>query len=303
MRRGGLARRYMIVLVALVTGALVTGGAIQLRASYGENQAALVALQHEKAVGAAARIESFVREIERQLAWTAQAQLTACDRGQMNAALEQRRFDAVRLQKHVPPVTDLTYMHADGTERLFVSRLIPDRPCSLIDVSQEPKFLNGRAARTWFGPVYFRKDSEPYMTISVPLGGGGVTAAEVNLKFILDVVNQIKVGKTGLAYVVDAGGALVAHPDISLVLQKTSLADLPQVQPTKSPTPDDDLTLARVLKSMEVLTASSRIPVLAWLVFVEQLLDEAFASVRASASRVMFVVVAGIVLSAVASVV
>ena len=51
MRRGSLARRYLIVLVALVTGALVTGGAIQLRASYLENQAALVALQREKAVG------------------------------------------------------------------------------------------------------------------------------------------------------------------------------------------------------------------------------------------------------------
>src|SRR5687767_12228764 len=123
MRRGGLARRYLIVLVALVTGALVTGGAIQLRASYSENHAALVALQREKAAGAAVRIESFVREIERQLVWTTQPLLGSCEPGQTNPVLEQRRFDAVRLQKHVQPVTDLTYIHAEGTERLFVSRL------------------------------------------------------------------------------------------------------------------------------------------------------------------------------------
>ena len=60
------------------------------------------------------------------------------------------------------------------------------------------------------------------MTIAMPQSGGGVTVAEVNLKFIWDVVSQIKVGKAGLAYVVDRNGALIAHPDISLVLQKTT---------------------------------------------------------------------------------
>src|SRR2546422_6159811 len=50
-------------------------------------------------------------------------------------------------------------------------------------------------SRIFYGPVYFRKESEPYMTIA--LGGGpsaGVTVAEVNLKFIWDVVSQIKIG-------------------------------------------------------------------------------------------------------------
>src|SRR6185503_17201688 len=156
MRRSGLARRYLVVLVALVTGALVTGGAIQLRASYLENQAALVALQREKALGAAARIEAFVRDIERQLGWTT----------------------------HAPPITELTYIDGNGREQLFVSRLIPDRRRSGLDASQEPRFRETRGGRAWFGPVYFRKDSEPYMTIAAPLTGGGVAAADVNLKFI-----------------------------------------------------------------------------------------------------------------------
>ena len=38
------------------------------------------------------------------------------------------------------------------------------------------------------------KGSEPYMVMALPVSGGGVTAADVNLKFILDVVSQIKVG-------------------------------------------------------------------------------------------------------------
>ena len=57
----------------------------------------------------------------------------------------------------------------------------------------------------------------------------GVTVAEVNLKLIWDVINALKVGKGGYAYVVDGQGRLIAHPDISLVLRDTDLSQFPQV--------------------------------------------------------------------------
>ena len=53
---------------------------------------------------------------------------------------------------------------------------------------------------------------------------------DVNLKFIWDVVSQIKIGRAGQAFVVDGQGALIAHPDISLVLQKTNLSGLDHVK-------------------------------------------------------------------------
>ena len=51
-----------------------------------------------------------------------------------------------------------------------------------------------------------------------------MTVAEVNLKFIWDVVSRIKIGDKGKAYVVDGNGFLVADPDIGLVLRKTNLS-------------------------------------------------------------------------------
>src|SRR5204862_242230 len=79
--------------------------------------------------------------------------------------------------------------------------------------------------------VTFRKESEPYMKIAIAGSGksAGVTVAEVNLKFIWDVVSKIKIGKAGHAFVLDREGVLIAHPDISLVLQKTTFAGLDQV--------------------------------------------------------------------------
>ena len=42
--------------------------------------------------------------------------------------------------------------------------------------------------------------------------------ADVNLKFIWDVVSRIKIGDKGKAYVIDGNGFLIADPDIGLVL-------------------------------------------------------------------------------------
>ena len=61
MKGGRLSRKYIIVLVALVTGTLLASGAIEIYSSYDENKDALVALQREKARGAAYRIETFVQ--------------------------------------------------------------------------------------------------------------------------------------------------------------------------------------------------------------------------------------------------
>ncbi|HEX9820758.1 MAG TPA: GAF domain-containing protein [Methylomirabilota bacterium] len=296
-RRGRLARKYAVILVALVTGALVVSGAIEIYSSYNENKAALVALQREKAAGAAAQIESFVREIERQLVWTTQPLLVPS-----GAALEQRRIDAVRLQRQVLAITEVSHLDRSGREQLRVSRLAMDVIGSQTDYSGDPKFTIPKGGRTYFGPVYFRKESEPYMTIAMPQVGGGVTVAEVNLKFIWDVVSRIKVGKAGLAYTVDGGGALIAHPDISLVLQKTSLAELAQVKAALDKAPGgQEVTIARDLKGHDVLTAHSVITPLGWVVLVEQPLEEAFETIRASATRTALLVVLGIALAVVAS--
>ena len=291
MRKSRLSRKYTVALVVLVTAALVAAGAVQLYSSYNESKAALVALQNEKARGAAIRIETYVKEIERQLSWTTQPQLVTSA-----AAVDQRRQDSYRLQRQVPPITELSYLDANGREQLLISRLAMDVVGSQTDYSKEPKFREAKTGKTYFSPVYFRKESEPYMTIAMPQSGGGVTVAEVNLKFIWDVVSQIKVGKAGIAYVVDRTGALIAHPDISLVLQKTSLDNLVQVK--AAITPDGpEVTTAKDPKGREVLTAHSTITPLGWVVFVDQPLEEALEPLRASARRTGLLVVAGILLS------
>jgi hypothetical protein len=44
----------------------------------------------------------------------------------------------------------------------------------------------------------------------------GVSVVELNLKFVWETVQKTKVGKGGVAYVVDAGGRVFAHPDFDV---------------------------------------------------------------------------------------
>ena len=48
-----------------------------------------------------------------------------------------------------------------------MSRLAMDTLASGADLSQEPKFAHARANKRYFSPVYFRKESEPYLTLAI----------------------------------------------------------------------------------------------------------------------------------------
>ena len=296
--------KYVVFFTLFVTTALLASGLIEIYFSYQENKAALATLQREKARGAAARIEGFITEIERQMGWVTQPRAVA------TVSVEQRRLDFYRLQRQVPPITEVSYLDAAGREQLGISRLAMEVIGSQIDLSADPRFTETRARRLYRGPVYFRKESEPYMAIAIAdgeKGGGGVTAVEVNLKFIWDVVSQISIGKAGLAFVVDGQGALIAHPDISLVLQKTDLARLDQVKAALAAAPagagdsSQEVTVARNLRNQRVLTAHVAIPSLKWTVFVEQPLEEAFAPLEASMRRTAWLEVIGIALAVMVS--
>src|SRR5262249_59398463 len=109
--RGRLFKKCVVFFVALVSGALLASGALEIYFSYQENKAALVQLQREKALAAATRIDQFVKEIERQIGWTTHPQLVTGA-----AALEQRRVGSFMLPRQGPgsPRGDILTAPAQG---------------------------------------------------------------------------------------------------------------------------------------------------------------------------------------------
>src|SRR5437870_1211245 len=163
----------------------------------------------EQADDDAAKIGQFIREIESQVA---QLTWSASD-------IDQRRFDGARLLRQVPEITEVAQLDPAGKEQLRVSRRSMDMIGRGADFSQDPKFTMAVANKVYYGPVYFSRESEPYIALSLAGGSpdAGVSVVEISLKGIWDIVKTMKVGEHGLAYILDAQGRVIMHPDVSLI--------------------------------------------------------------------------------------
>ncbi|HXD13225.1 MAG TPA: GAF domain-containing protein, partial [Xanthobacteraceae bacterium] len=293
--RSRLFIKYVTLFVGVVGLALAANGVFDVYFSYQEQKSALVRIQSEQAESAAGKIGQFISEIESQVGWTTQLPWSS-------GTLEQRRFDALRLLRQVPAITELAEIDSSGHEQLRVSRLAMEVVGSGNDVSKDPSFAEAVAHKVYFGPVYFRRESEPYMTLS--LAGTrrdtGVSIAQVNLKLIWDVLSKIKFTGHGRAYVVDAAGRLIAHPDISLVLRNTDMSKLAQVRAARAAAAGADTEQVREAEDIEghkVLTASAPVAPLGWHVFVETPVNEAYAPLYASIERTGLILLGALALA------
>lgn len=279
--RGSLLRKYIFSFVAVVGLPLAGHTVVGVWFEAQEQRATLVEIQQANAQAAAYRITQFAQEIESQLRWA--THLSWADRD-----TRQHRIDALRLLRQAPAVTDLTLLDGAGRERLFVSRVSMDRVDSRIDRSREPIVRAALDNGVHFGPVYFRRDTEPYITVALaaPRREAGVVLAEVNLKFTRDVVTQVRVGQGGQAYVVDRSGRLIAHPDASLVLRNTDLSGSMRLIDAR---PDEPLHRLTNPQGEAVLLAQAPAPPLDWRVLVELPEAEADAPWRQALTRSMWI--------------
>ena len=216
--------------------------------------------------------------------------------------MDQRRFDALRLLRQVPAIPELAQVDAAGHEQLKVSRLAMDVGGAATGWSKKAEYSQAMAHKVYYNPVYFRRQSKPYMTISLPgvRSERGVSIAQVNLKLIWDVVSNIKVGEHGLAYVVDGDGRLIAHPDISLVLRNTDMSRLAQVRSALVSHATGQVQEATDLAGHQVLSAYAPVAPLGWIVFVETPMEEAYAPLHASIQRTGFVLLGALALAFIA---
>ncbi len=292
---GRLARKYVALLLSVVSLALVVHGATELYFFLRDYKTMISALQRALAETAATRIGEFVQSIERQAGWTTQLPWAA-------SPLEDWRFDAARLFRQSPAITEFIKLDAKGLEQLRVSQTATDIVGSRTDFSKDPRVAGAMAHGVYFGPVFFRRGSEPYMTMALAGSNrnAGVTIVEINLNLIRDVISQVKVGATGRAYVIDGTGQLIAHPDISLVLRKLDFSILAHVRDTLGTgrAPADVQRTSADFSGAKVLAMSAPVAPLGWHVIVEWPVAEAHAPLNAAITRFIWLLLAALLLAA-----
>jgi adenylate cyclase len=290
LRFSGLFQKYFLVLFLAVVIPLATNGVSEAWFGYRDQRTTVEQLLSVEARSAAAKIQGFLDGITNQLGWLVQLPWT-------EEPDERRRIDALRLLRQVPAIVSLTLVDGTGRERLYVSRIGLNRTESRADRSTNEAVAGARSGQLWYGEVRYYRDSEPYLTIA--MSGNrpsvGVVVAEVNLKLIWDVISAIKVGETGHAFVLDAPGRLVAHPDISLVLRGADEATLAPFRAIREVIrrAGADVATSRDSQGNAVAAAASPVAGPDWTVVVEQPLSEAFGPIYAALWRTGGLLLAG----------
>jgi PAS domain S-box-containing protein len=163
----------------------------------------------------------------------------------------------------------------------------------------------------YISPVYVDEiTGEPMVIMAVPIADvfgdfRGIVLTDTNLKFMWDLVDRIRIGKKGLAYVVDDQGNLIAFRDISRVLKREKVTHLEEV--TRSLGRDEAHNVGKVDVSRGILgdyVVSTHVNLVMpdWAVVVETPVQEAYESVIGMAKPLAGVMLLSFIMAAVSGV-
>jgi len=280
-----MQRREFLALLG--SGAAMWPAAARAQQTDGRASVLLLRALQLRADGIAGKISQILSEIVSQIGWTTQVPWSV-------GTMEQRRFDALRLLRQAIPVTEIAVLDPSGIEQLKVSRLAMDGVANKQDLSREASFMEAVAHKVYYGPVYLRRDTV-YMTLSVAgtRRESGVSIAQLNLG-VEQFVRGPKIGEKGVAYILDAQGRVVAHPDMFVPvpgadgdkftvdpsLFQRDLSGLAQVQAALAAgSGPPQVRAARDINGRDVLSTSASVAGPGWHVFVELPLAEADTAV------------------------
>jgi two-component system, cell cycle sensor histidine kinase and response regulator CckA len=205
-----------------------------------------------------------------------------------------------------PSFKQLVFLEPDGRVAAQVSRLSQENSARFTGQFGPRLVSRFRQQARYISDVYVdQMTSEPLVIMAVQvkdLAGGlrGILVAEVNLKFMWDLVDQLKVGETGRTYVVDHRGNLIAFGDTARVLRGENLGYLPPVAEFTRSRPVAGAARAQVYRGIMQVRAVGTYVALGtpdWAVLTEVSLMEALDPVL-RASLVSLVIVLALALLA-----
>jgi adenylate cyclase len=296
MRRS-LFRKYFLVLFAAVALPMAASGISNTWFSYVDQRSMLSALLRSEATSAAEEIETFLDGIIIPLGSTIPEDVS------VNSSVRQLRLLLLRVMHQVPGILSVSFVDGAGTERLHISRAGSNRTEGGADRSGDPAVLGAQSAKVWYGPVSYRQGSAPSITMAMANYDDTILEntiiAEISLKPVWLIVSEVRVGRTGQAFVVDNAGHLIVHPAISEVMQGTdenAASFLRGLRDTVAAA--GGTAVAYNARNERVVIVGAPVARTGWTVFVEQSQAEAFAPLYASLWRTGGLLVAAALLAA-----
>ncbi len=287
-RRRGLATRLAWAFGSVAVVLLLILGLILMLVSYRAQLAQIIIRQQKTADGAAVLTTEYLRR--------AQDTLTIHGNTSSGSALLLRNFE--RQQAELEAILygygnmfqTVTLLNEDGDERAKVSRYEDYGVADLGRQASSPAFAQALTGQIYVGTQTRQLPGAQFPTILMavyiaPRAGTdrpGVLMADVSVEGMRDAVEQVEVGETGYAYIVDGEtGELIAHsePGRTAALGESDAEQIPIVAQAVAGEHVLDHRY-RGLEDDPVIGAASPLGDTNWILVVELPEQEALADVR-----------------------
>ena len=288
-----------IAFLALSAVVLLIASGLELYFNLQTQQQIIIGQQRLIAQDAASTVRSFIQDKFSMMESTASVSSLAAD------SKEQQKNILDKLLGREPSFRQLALLDSQNRKLVEVSRL--SQSASGIESRLDSGFFDqAQKGEEYVGSVYIDEvTSEPMMIVAVPAKDvfgdlKGTLAAEVNLKFMWDLVGGIRIGDKGVAYVVDKQGRLIAFGDISRVLRGEDLTYLEEVHEFVNGdalTHKDSADVVMGIQGTQVVANHAHLLTPDWAVVVEMPVDEAYQPVFQGLMMSALIVLLGISLA------
>lgn len=226
--------RLIISIVVLVVAPLFLQSIILPWLNYNFHKKQILDFQQELAIQASRNIFNYLQEQEYKI----HALIRTNYLPDMPHAAQKILFSKLLILSETASYSnvfkEIAYVDVNGQEVVRVARNRYLDNDDLQDLSSSEEFLiPTQKDEPYYSSIFFNpRTGEPLMKISVPVKdlrfakNKGVVVAVVSLKFLWNVVADIRVGETGTASILDQNGRVIAHP-ISSVVLKNSYYNIP----------------------------------------------------------------------------
>ncbi len=214
-----------LALLFLAAGLVPLGVTLLVLVPHGEDALRTSAklLHQSELEGLRARVDGALDELMSDVRIVSTAHATAADEVERRARL---RF---LLDKHqeITIATLFVDGHKLAGAQAYDGALVTNADLDEHERRARP-LLGGGVAASEFYPSVRRR--EMLITLVTPLPGHDrYLATEVSLRRVQALIEHTRVGRRGIAYIVDDRGRLVAHPDLARVLGQENVSSIPIV--------------------------------------------------------------------------
>jgi len=288
-----LVRTLSITFLTLIIIVILINNSLYIYFLFNREQSLVVSEQNSIARDAANAVKGFIDDkfsVMAQSAYVSDLISTTSDKQELVMN---------KLIGLIPSLRQLFLVDEQGKELQKVSRLSNPIQLHLTAADKDTLLSTVKRNNNYISVVYFDDlTQEPLIIIAIPTKNvfgdvKGALIGEVNLKFMWDLVSNMRIGNNGLAYVVDRKGNLLAFADVSRVLKRENLSGntkVGQFITGKKEENSQAISVSKGIRGTAVVATFASLGFPDWAVVVEMPIMEAYKPLLSEAGLSILII-------------